>query len=251
MNIIKVAKAIGVKYGPEILAGVAIAGAITSVVSAIYATPKAIKLIEEREEEEQRELTKPEVVKTVWKCYVPTAITLGTTAACIIFSDRIHVKRTAALATAYTLSDTAFKEYRAKVIEELGKDKDKQVIDEVAKDRLAEAPKPPSTIFISGGEDVLCYDSLFNRYFKSRMDKIQKAVNEVNYELMQEMYVSVNELYSELGLPPIEGMGDDLGWNVGDGLIEIDYSTQLSENDEPCLVLGYRLAPRYDFISLH
>ena len=251
MNLWKVAKAIGVKYGPEILAGIAISGAVTSVISAIHATPKAIQLIKEREEQEQRELTKTEIVKTVWKCYVPTAATLGTTAACIIFADRIHVKRNAALATAFTISDAAFKEYRAKVIDELGKDKDKKVIDEIAKDRLSEAPVPSTTVIISSGEDVLCYDSLFNRYFRSRMDKVQKAVNEINYNLMQEMYVSVNQLYSELGLPPVQGMGDDLGWNVADGLIEIDFSTQLTENDEPCLVLGYRLAPRYDYMWLH
>ena len=251
MNWFKAVKAFGVKHSTEILAGLAIGGVVTSVASAIYATPKAIKLIEAREEQEERELTKKEVVQTVWKCYVPTVVSMSASIACIIFSDRIHVKRNAALATAYTLSDTAFKEYRTKVIDELGKDKDKKVMDEVAKDKLENAPKVPSTVIVPGGEDVLCYDSLFNRYFRSRMDKIQRAVNEINYELMQEMYVSVNELYSEIGLDPIPGMGDDLGWNVGDGLIEIDYSSQLNERDEPCLVLGYRLAPRYDFINLH
>ena len=251
MNFIKIIKTGMIKRGPEILAGIAIASSAVAVASAVYVTPIAIKNIEKREEEEQRKLTKTEVVKTVWKLYLPTAVSFGASAACIIGSNRIHAKRAAALATAYTISDTAFKEYRAKVVEELGKEKDKKVMDEVAKDRLTEAPKPPATIILSCGDDVLCYDSLFNRYFKSRMDKIQKAVNDINYDLMHEMYISVNELYAEIGLPPIEGMGDDLGWNIADGLIEIDYSTQLTENNEPCLVLGYRLAPRYDFINLH
>jgi len=45
-------------------------------------------------------------------------------------------------------------------------------------------------------------------------------------------------------------IGDDLGWNIDDGLIDLEFSSQLAEDETPCLVIGYRVAPRYDFRTL-
>ena len=62
------------------------------------------------------------------------------------------------------------------------------------------------------------------------------------------MYVSLNEFYDELGLDHTK-LGDDLGWNLDDGLIELNFSSQLAENETPCLVVDYNVAPNYNFAS--
>ena len=52
----------------------------------------------------------------------------------------------------------------------------------------------------------------------------------------------------ELGLNPTK-TGEDIGWNVDRGFIDISFSSQLTddENPKPCIVLNYRLEPRYNF----
>ena len=57
-GIIKDTRKAFVKHSPEILTGVGIAGMITTTVLAVRATPKAMMLIDKKEYEEQRELTK-------------------------------------------------------------------------------------------------------------------------------------------------------------------------------------------------
>ena len=66
-GIIKDTRKAFVKHSPEILTGVGIAGMITTTVLAVRATPKAMMLIDKKEYEEQRELTKLETVKAAWK----------------------------------------------------------------------------------------------------------------------------------------------------------------------------------------
>ena len=75
-------------------------------------------------------------------------------------------------------------------------------------------------------------------------------MNDINYRLNVEMYMSLNDFYYELGLKPTR-LGDELGWNINDGLIEVNFSSQLTEDGEPCLVMDYQIAPKYDYANLH
>ena len=99
------------KHSPEILTAIGIAGMATTVVLAVKATPKALKQIEEAENEKGEKLTKTEVVKTTWKTYVPTAISGAASVACVIGANSVHTRRQAALYSAYKLSETAYTEY--------------------------------------------------------------------------------------------------------------------------------------------
>ena len=73
------------KHSPEILTGIGIAGMVTTTVLAVRATPKALKIIEEKKREEDVDKLKPvEIVKSTWKCYIPAAITGATSLACLI-----------------------------------------------------------------------------------------------------------------------------------------------------------------------
>ena len=105
------------KRSPEILIALGLTGMVSTVVLAVKATPKALQLIEERRKEERTDkLTVMETVGTTWKCYIPAAITGTVSAACIIGANSVNAKRNAALATAYKLSETAFKEFKDKEI---------------------------------------------------------------------------------------------------------------------------------------
>lgn len=236
------------KRSPEILTGIGIAGMITTTVLAVRATPKALELLEEKKNEDWvDELSPLEVVKAAWKPYVPAAVTGIASVACLIGASSVNAKRNAALATAYKLSETALSEYREKVIETIGEKKEKTVRDKVAEERVKKNPVSKSEVVVTNNGTTLCFDPISARYFKSSIDKIKRAENELNKQMLHDIsgYVSLNDFYDELGLDHTS-VGDDLGWNV-DRLIDISFSSQLNDNGEPSVVLDYLVAPKYDF----
>ena len=95
------------KHSPEILTGIGIAGMITTTVMAVRATPKALILIEEKKNElETDQLSRKEIVKTAWPCYIPAAIVGSVSVFCLIGASSTNLRRNAARATAYTLSES-------------------------------------------------------------------------------------------------------------------------------------------------
>lgn len=236
------------KHNPEILTGIGVAGMITAIITAVAATPKALSLIEEKKKEKKVEDLSPvETVKTVWFCYIPTTITATLSIACVIGASKVNMKRNAALAAAYSLSETALKEYKDKVVEVVGEKKCEKIKDEIAKDKIVSDPVSLKEVIITDKGQTLCYDALSGRYFKTDIDSVRKAENNLNQKMLMEDYVTLNDFYYELGLDNIE-LGDDLGWTyTNTGLINLEYSSQLASDGTPCLVVGHRTPPRYDF----
>lgn len=240
------------KHSPEILTGLGIAGMITTTVLAVKATPKALDLIAAAEDEKfdnghGEALTKLEVVKVAWKPYIPAAVTGLTSTACLIGASSVNSKRNAALATAYNLSATALSEYKEKVIETIGEKKEHAIRDKVAEERIAKEPVNQSAIIVSGKGNTRCFDTITKRRFTSDIESIKSIVNELNRRMVNgEDYISLNDFYYELGLDG-SSIGDELGWNVADGLIELDYSAQLDTDGIPCIVIDYAIAPKRGF----
>lgn len=247
---VKSAKHALAKRSPEILVGIGIAGMVTTVVLAVKATPKAIVLMEQKKEElNEDELHPIEVVKTAWKCYIPTVAVGCASIACIVGASTVHARRNAALATACSLSQSALNEYRGKVIETFGEKKEQSVRDAVAKEKISQNPVTNKEVFITKRGDMLCYDSISGRYFRSDIETLRRAENTLNRQLINDVYVSLNEFYYEIGLTGTK-IGYDLGWNLydgGNGMVELYFSSQLTEDNTPCLVVDYNISPKYDY----
>lgn len=241
------------KNSPTILMAIGVAGFVTTVGLAISATPKAMQLLEEekhvRIENDEPEMTKIDIVKTTWKCYIPTAISGAMSIACVIGSNSKNAKRNAVLASAYKMSETALIEYQNKVIELIGEKKEKTVRDSIAKDHVEKNPVKSSQVIITGNGKTLCYDDISGRYFESDIEEIRRAENILNKKMMNDMYVSLNEFYDEVNMPHTS-LGDELGWNMDWGLIEFAFSSTIAEDGRPCLVVKYRIAPKYGYRNL-
>lgn len=241
------------KKSPQILTGIGIAGMVTATILAVRVTPKAIRILDDKMLEDSKSenvyaegMPVKDVIAATWTCYIPTAILTVSSAACLIGAMSISTKRNAALAAIYAVSETAAKEYRDKVVEMIGEKKEEKIRDEVARERISRVPPKESKIIVTGKGDTLCYESLTGRYFYSDVDKLRKACNKLNRDMLSEMSISLNDWYAEIGLESV-GMGDVVGWNIDWGLMELNFSSQLAENDVPCLVLDYQSMPRYDF----
>lgn len=235
-----------VKHSPGILTGIGIGGMICTTVLAVKATPKAIKLVNQAENEKNADLTKTETVKACWKVYIPAMVTGAASIVCLVGASSVNAKRNAALAAAYTLSDTAFREYKEKVIETIGEEQAQVIKEKVTEEKLKKDPVSKKEVYITNNGDVLCYDIMSGRYFTSNRDVIKKAENVINRSAINNMYVSLNEFYDEVGLSRIP-LGDELGWKLDDGQIEIDFDSHISDDGRPCLVVDYNVAPKYGY----
>lgn len=240
-----------VKHSPEILTGVGIAGMIATTIMAVKATPKALKLIEEFKEERgyaivDASIPKVEIVKVAWKPYLPAAITGVTSMACLVSANSVNARRNAALAAAYTISDTALKEYREKMIETIGEKKDKEIKDAIAKDKIDKHPVDMNDVIVTGTGNTLCYDAFCGRYFWSDVEKLKRSVNDLNEQLLTDGYVSLNDFYDLVNLDMTK-KGDLLGWDSRKGQVRLSFSSQLARNSTPCLVLDFAVAPSYDY----
>ena len=234
------------QHSPALLMGMGIAGMIITTVSAVAATPKAITLLQQKEEEKGEALTTVEKVKTAAPCYIPAATTMIVSVACMIGAEKLHAKKSAALAAAYTLSETARKEYGDKVAELFGQEKEQEVKDAIAKDKIIQHPPKETEVVFTEHGDTLCYDALSGRYFRSDIEKLRQAENELNHQLLKDMYVSLNDFYYAVGLSDID-LGEALGWNIDKGLVQLEFSSQLTEDGTPCLVVSHQKAPYYDY----
>lgn len=158
---------------------------------------------------------------------------------CIISVQQIGVRRAAALAAAYTISDQAFQEYKAKVVETLGKKREQGIRDTIAQDRV-DRTKGSSEIVIASGK-VLCMDLYSGRYFESTVEAIRQAQNDLNYTVLNDGYASLSQFYELVGLAPTKG-SEEVGW-VSMKLMEIKFSTVLSQDGKPCVTIDFAVEP--------
>jgi hypothetical protein len=245
---VKNAKTALSKHMPEILVGTGIVGMWTTTVLAVIATPKAVARIEEeREVQEVDKLTPLETVKACWKYYIPAAATGILSTACLIGASRVSIRRSAALATAYKLSESALAEYKNAVVDTIGEKKERVVRDKMAENAIKNENIDEEDVIITGRGNTRCYDAVFGRCFRSSREVIERAINAVNRNIVSgEMYASLNDFYDELDLDHVD-IGDLLGWNLDDGEIKINFSSQLAHSGEPTLVIHYNVVPKYDF----
>lgn len=244
------------KRTPEILTGFGIAGMITTTVLAVKATPKAISLIDDARHmdengmpiAEEQEISKLDIVKVAWKPYIPAAVTCALSIGCLVGASSVNCKRNAALATAYELSRSAMAEYREKVVETIGENKEKKVREKVNQDKINNDPVSDQDIILTDKGSTLCYEPITGRYFRSDTIFIKKCINELNRIAFTDVYVSLNTFYSMIGLKEAD-IGECMGWNINcdDGSIDIDFTAQMTDKDEPCAVIDYITSPIVDY----
>ena len=93
-----------------------------------------------------------------------------------------------ALTTAYAISESALKNYQEKVVETIGKNKEQSVRDAMAKDAISKKQIQNSEVIITKKGDTLCFDVLSGRYFKSDIERIKRAENDIKDVYKRQIY---------------------------------------------------------------
>lgn len=259
------------KNSPVILTGLAVVGVISTAYSAFKAGPRADKILEEYRKDmrdchpndkEAKRAVVGETVKKMVPVVAPPVIMGGTTIACVIGSHSISSRRIAVLSAAYSLSESTVKNLNNKMEEMLGEKKTRAIKDSIMKDKLRETEKNDQkllgdgNVIVPDNGYVLCKDLHSGRPFYSTAEKIKQAIVKCSFDVQQDMWVSLNEFYDEIGSPQLEHipLGDDLGWNVEDtirGQLPITLTAILTDDGKPCLCVDADVSIRSDYRNLH
>lgn len=183
-------------------------GVIATSIMAAKAAPKALDILKEAEEEKGEKLTKFETVLTGAPIYIPTAL-MGIATITCIFGANIFNKRTqAALISGYALLDSSYKDYQNKVTEIYGKNADRDVKNEIVKDRYQDADIEDT----DDDDKTLFYDTFSQRYYRVTSEATVRAEHDINKILNERGAASLNEYYDLLGIPTVD-YGEHIGWS--------------------------------------
>lgn len=238
------------RSSPIILTCLSVVGVVGTTVMAVRATPKALRLIKAKKDElETDKLTPLELVRTTWRCYIPSALIGTGTIACIIGIGVMDRRNQAALTSAYTMLNESYKQYRQAAKRVYGNDADNRIHAEMAKDAMISdgswGYQTYNMDMDTESERILCYDMFSKRYFNTTMAAVINAQYHINRNLQLRGYCSLNEYYEFLGINGV-ALGDEMGWDLqeiyesGEMWLDFDnYKTTLEDGLECVVISSY------------
>lgn len=207
------------RHSPLILTVIGSVGVVGTAVLAVSETPKAMRLLQQAEEEKGELLSKTEMVLTAGPTYVPAIVMGVSTIFCFASALMCSKRQQASMLSAYELSRNAFKEYRKTLIDLYGEDTDRAVYDAMmvrtnGDFHLIEIEKPDvKTKF---------YEPITGKIFEAYEREIMDAEYHLNRNYTLRGYVSVNEYLTILGFDEIDD-GGGIGWDCSSGFYWIDF----------------------------
>jgi len=237
------------KYSPEILTTVGILGMIGTTVLASRATIKAGPIVEQIKEDKleiQYDTQKaiengesPNVNKEIAKAYVRggvkltklygPSITLGVSSiACILAAHGIMQRRTVAITAAYKALEATFAEYRRRVVEVVGEERESEIRTNREEVTITdgETTKKMVAADIDGYSPYAKFFDQMSQHWSKEADYnlmfLKTQQNYANDLLRARGHVFLNEIYDMLDIPRTQA-GQMVGWVVsknGDNFID-------------------------------
>lgn len=221
---------------------------LAAFVSGVCVAPKALDVLDELKEEhkddEDRKGFAKDVVKKVGPMVAGPVILEAAALGCIISGTKDSFAANAALAAAYSLSESAYRDYREKTKQIVGDRKELQIREEVSRELGKRAKYNPSAVVDTGYGSSLMYDTLSQTFIRSGINIIDKKANEANKRLFTgyESYITVNEWLYELGIEPMGNVTGNLCF-TSDRSIEPYYTASILEEGKEYIIINYRIEP--------
>lgn len=208
---------------PQILLGIGIGGMVGAVATAIKSTPKAMDKIDNKKEELEKEsLSVKETVQATWKCYAPTVILMILSTACVVSANNINERRKGAIMAALTLSETTYREFKDAAKEIVGEEKAKEISEKAQNNRMDNAQVPQ--VVVIRGDGQLFFDPTTNAKFPSTVNKLKSVANDLNKEMRDCCFVTLNDFYVKTGRQTT-AIGDAFGWDINrNGYVEFEFT---------------------------
>lgn len=275
------------KHSPEILVGVGIVGGVTAAVLACKATRQVDDILDEHndsmaqicmaetcqpenDKDYQKEITKHKAKtylktsKNLAKIYAPPIMLGVASIGCILGGHGILHRRNIAIAAAYSMVQDRFNEYRGRVVDEFGEEKDKslyfgthqeKVTDVVVDEKTGKEKKVKKTVNVLDPNGYSQYARFFDEGSPNWVSDaelnlafLRAQQNYVNDLLHARGHVFLNEVYDILGIPRSQA-GAVVGWVMSqDGDNFVDFGIYSVRNQEAVdFVNGYEDSILLDF----
>lgn len=279
------------KVSPQIAFGVGIAGVVTSTVLACKATLKIDEALDStatKRRDMDRALDNPampdygqkqhasdvrllrvHIARDMTKLYGP-AVVVGVVSIGLLTGSHVVLnRRNAGLTAAYAAVEKAFDEYRSRVREDLGEDRDREFrYGKREVEEVVQGKNGPKTRKSSAVDDTI-RPSGYARFFDELCDPWQPQAeynaiylkgqqSHFNNMLHARGHVFLNEVYDALGLPRSKA-GQVVGWVIGKGDQHVDFGIfddaqnpnvrDFVNGREASILLDFNVAgPIYDLI---
>lgn len=235
------------RNGSTILTCVGAVGVVATSAMAVKATPKALRLLNEAEEEKGEKLTKLEIVKVAGPVYIPSIAVGAATIGTIFGANALNKRQQASLMSAYALLDGAYKEHKKKVTELYGEDANKRISEEIAKDKYEKVD------IVLDDNKKLFFDDFSGRYFESTMENVIRAEYEINKKISLWGGAELNEFYELLDIPQMDTF-NRMGWSIGaimsdtwGNWLDFKHDKVIMDDGLECYIISAWPEPMYDY----
>lgn len=247
------------KHSPTLLFGVGVIGVVTTVVLASRATLKMEELIGEAEEknkqiEEAAEkhgekyteedakhdgvLVKTQTALKIAQIYAPAFVIGVVSIGCFTGSHIILNRRNVALTAAYGAVDKAFREYRGRVINEFGKEKDQEFrFGTVEREMGVDTDEGTAVKTVKGADPEFAKENNGKSMYAVVFDEgnrnwdpkwtynqmfLRSQQDYANDRLTRDGFLFLNDVYEMLGFARTD-FGQIVGWVKGYGDSYVDF----------------------------
>jgi len=168
--------------------------------------------------------------KEYLKAYAPSAILFAAGTGLLVSSNIRDARHFESLMSAYKMSQVALSDIQAAVPQKVLVDAEARVLQE----------KVDNDFKIPAGDEMLiqpnvyCLDKTTGQSFVSSVEKIHKACQALNYQVINHMQATMDDYCYELGIEPISG-GGQIGWTSGP--VTFNLTTRLKDDVLPVVVV--------------
>lgn len=236
------------RHSSTILTCIGAVGVAATAILAVKATPKAMDIIKEVEEDKGEKLTKMEIVKVAGPCYIPSIAVGASTIACIFGANILNKRNQASLISAYALLDNSYKEYKNKVKELYGEDSERNIKQTLVKNKYEGYEHKDYN------DKQLFFDNYSMQFFESTLEDVlagEKAINDI---FKMYGYAKLSDLYICWGLD-VTTSDYALGWSMATGNYaypnkEIDFvhESVIQEGGTECIIISMPNEPAADYL---
>lgn len=248
------------KHFPEVLIGAGAASLVAATVTAVSATVRAKNHIDdlrkdvesevhETDEQVDTALSKKDVVKESWRFYIPTAVLTVVGLGLIASGGIKNVKMRNALATACLTSEQAYSAYRRRTLDKIGDEAEREIHDAAKRDVTVPVQQAQAKqADIQDPQPVPFKEALTGQVIYTTRARLEWCANEFNRRMIEGSgYLALNDWYELIGLEDA-GFGDEVGFNLSTGLIDLRIEPdQSSDGQMPCFLLDYYTHPQHSY----
>ena len=244
------------KNSGTILTTTTICSMVSSVITAVKATPKAVAKIHEDSTAnhggDPDAYTLKEAVKSAWRFYFPTAVNMAVCVGSTVLNQKISSSKIKALTVTAAVAGELTQNLKDAIIEQYGPEllknveaiatdkrieKAEQKSEEDVTETISEDPEMAPTTRLNhetvviAYEKLRCIDEVSGREFYASVNQIDHAAVDLSYRMIMENYIPYSDFYDAVGLDkPYPRQGEKYGWVVDDGRIVFDIVPKFDES---------------------